>query len=82
MAHFKLLPDPETTDFTAAAFADFPKKVVLFDEIVNKDQQNIVEKKSSFPVKNVSQFFWGDAKLQTCTVGALITPDMFMPVTP
>lgn len=78
VAHFKLLPDPETTDFTADQFNDFPKKVIPYNELPGTGpQKDSSSGKTAFPVKNDSEFFWGDAKAQDCAVGALITADMF-----
>ncbi len=75
-AHIKLLPDPQATDFTADQFNDFPKSVEPIDRLVKPDY--ITRMKAAFPVKNDSQFFWGDQ--MDCTMGCLLTADMFKPV--
>jgi hypothetical protein len=78
VANFKLLPDPQTTDFTAEQFNDLPNGVKPIDELVKPEY--VTRMKAAFPVKNDSEFFWGDQK--DCAVGCLISSDMFSPVPP
>ena len=76
VSQFKLMPDPDKTDFTADEFNAFPKGVYPIDELMKAKYVA----KNGFPVKNDSEFFWGDENMKACTVGALITADMFSPV--
>jgi len=78
-AYFKLLPDPQLTDFTEAQFNDFPKGVTPIDRLMKQEYVAKIEKKP-FPFRNTSQFFWGDR--QECAVGALITDNMFSSMAP
>ena len=64
----KLLPDPESKDFTAAQFAAFNKHAKE-----NKGRTN-----QPFPYKNRSEWVWGEADIST--LGSLLTREMFIPM--
>jgi len=78
-AYFKMLPDPQMTDFTEAQFNDFPKAAIPIDRLLKPEYVAKIMKKP-FPFRNNSEFFWGDR--QDCTVGALISADMFSSMAP
>jgi hypothetical protein len=79
-AYFKLIPDPDLTDFTEDQFKGYSKGATPLDRLIKRDQLAHIEKTHMFPFKNISEFFWGDRL--DCTVGTIITADMFSPVTP
>jgi hypothetical protein len=64
---FKILPDPETKDFTPAEFANFHKEA--------RPVQGDFAKPYLLPFKSSSKWVWGDVNV--CTIGCLVTPDMF-----
>jgi hypothetical protein len=76
--YFKILPDPEATDFTKAQFSGFPNGAISIDRLMSSNELRKTKKKSAFLYKNDSEFFWGDR--QKCAVGTLITSDMFSPM--
>jgi len=69
---FKILPDPEMTDFTPEQFAGFEHQAVPRHDLENKQ--------TLFPYKNNCEGFWGDR--DECAIGTLITRDMFSPILP
>jgi len=64
---FKVLPDPELKDFTAADFAGYRKGA--------KDVEGDFGKPYLLPFKSSSKYMWGDVNV--CSIGCLITPEMF-----
>lgn len=65
--NFKILPDPDSNDFEAAAFG-----------ATNKFAKDLKKEKNPFPYKNQSEYVWGD--LNICAIGAVITKEMFVPL--
>ena len=63
----KILPDPEAVDFAPAPFAASARYA-----------RQIKNNRNPFPYKNQSEYMWGEADI--CTLGALLTREMFVPL--
>lgn len=65
--NFKSLPDTTATDFTEAEFGQ-----------MSKTAKKEIKKHPKPPYGANSDWVWGDA--EECTLGALVTPEMFKPL--
>jgi hypothetical protein len=65
---FKILPDPETTDFNRV---DYQKEV-------HTAKQDKGRRQKPLPFKSHSEWVWGEADITT--LGAVITSEMFEPL--
>ncbi len=64
---FKILPDPTATDFLPAD--------IVSARVAKQERKN---RPDPFPFKTKSEWMWGET--DSCTLGAIITAEMFQPL--